>query len=253
MPWYPPAVRKNIPPGDNDPSIKGQQRIAVLHVDAGNADSLFEYFRDRSGGVEAHFFVTKAPDPHRPGCSIVEQYRDTDWQADANLDANDFSLSVETQGFGEGEWTDEQLASIKALLVWMHETHGIPLVECTAWDGRGVGYHVMWGSPSHWTPSVKTCPGPDRIRQYEDVLVPWMRAGAPLEEPMSDAQVQEITTAVRRNADRVIGVVRNQGQIASRQRARALAAIDDLAETGLTRRDVRLAVERALADQEEAT
>jgi hypothetical protein len=54
--------------------------------------------------------------------------------------------------------------------------------------------------------------------------------------------------AVKRAADRVVEVVRNQGQVAAKQRARALAAIDSLAESGLTKKDVRAAVEKALAD-----
>ena len=159
------ATKKLIPPGSSDPRIT--PRVAVLHVDAGNAESLYEYFRDRSGGIEAHFFVKKTGE--------LEQYRDTAFQADAQLDANDFAVSIETQGFGSGEWVPAQLETIKRLLTWLHDTHGIPLHKVQAWNGSGVGYHTMWGAPSHWTPVAKTCPGPDRIRQFEAVLVPWMR------------------------------------------------------------------------------
>jgi len=161
---YPKAVQRLIPPGPNDPPIV--PRIAVLHVDAGNAETLYYYFRDRSGGIESHFFIKKD--------GTVEQYRDIYWQADANLDGNDFAVSIETQGYGPGEWTAAQLASIKRLLLWLHNETDIPLKRCTAWDGVGVGYHVMWGAPSHWTPVAKTCPGPDRIKQFEALLVPWM-------------------------------------------------------------------------------
>jgi hypothetical protein len=164
--FYPRAVQRIIPPGANDPKIT--PRIAILHVDAGNADSLYDYFKNRSGGIESHFFVKKD--------GTVEQYRGIYDQADANLDANDFAVSIETQGFAAGEWTDAQLKSIKALLLWLHAEAGIPLVRCTAWDGHGVGYHTMWGAPSHWTPVAKTCPGPDRIKQFDAILVPWMAA-----------------------------------------------------------------------------
>ena len=162
--FYPRAIIKNIPPGSNDPAIT--PRLAILHVDAGNSESLFEYFRDRSGGVESHFFVKKTGE--------VEQYRSIYFQADANLDANNFAVSIETQGFEAGEWTPAQLASIKRLLVWLRWTAKIPLRPCKAWDGDGVGYHVMFGAPGHWTPSAKTCPGPARIKQFNDVLVPWL-------------------------------------------------------------------------------
>ena len=166
MAVYPRAVQKLIPPGSNDPRIK--PRVAILHVDAGNAESLHTYFRDRSGGIESHFHIARN--------GTVEQYRDTDYQADANHQANDFAVSIETQGYGDGTWSPAQLAAIKALLKWLHDVHDIPLEKCEVWDGRGVGYHVQFGAPGPWTPVAKSCPGPKRIQQFHQVLVPWMTA-----------------------------------------------------------------------------
>jgi len=160
------ATHKLIPPGANDPAIR--PRVAVLHVDAGNAESLYDYFRDRSGGIESHFHI------QRDGG--LEQYRDIYHQADANHRANDFAVSIETQGYGDGEWTDEQLATIKRLLQWLHDEAGIPLQRCERWDGGGVGYHVQFGAPGPWTPVAKSCPGPKRIAQFDHVLVPWMKS-----------------------------------------------------------------------------
>jgi len=169
------ATVREIPPGVNDPAIT--PRLAILHVDAGNASSLFEFFRDRSGGIESHFFVKDSGE--------IEQYRSIYWQADANLDANDFAVSIETQGFGAGEWNAAQLASIKRLLIWLYIEAGIPLAVCQTWDGSGVGYHTMFGSPGHWTPSVKTCPGPDRIKQFDSIIRPWLKAqSAPKPPPV---------------------------------------------------------------------
>ena len=88
------AVKRLIAPGSSDPRI--EPRVAILHVDAGNASSLYDYFKNRSGGIESHFHIRKD--------GVIEQYRDTAFQADANLHANDFAVSIETQGFGEGEW-----------------------------------------------------------------------------------------------------------------------------------------------------
>lgn len=179
---YPAAKQLLIPPGENDPAIV--PRIAVLHVDAGNATSLYTFFRDRSGGIESHFFVRKD--------GVVEQYRNIFRQADANLDANNFAVSIETQGFGAGEWNDAQLTAIKALLQWLHTEAGIPLIRCSAWDGKGVGYHVMFGAPGHWTPVSKTCPGPDRVKQFDSVLVPWMKsltAPAPVEPKPTHVEI----------------------------------------------------------------
>jgi len=162
--FYPKAIIKNIPPGSNDPAIR--PRLAILHVAVSNADSLHDYFNGPSKGVESHFYVRFD--------GTVEQYRSIYFQADANLDANDFAVSIETAGMGSGEWTAAQLKAIKALLLWLHREAGIPLHRCQTWDGAGVGYHVMFGAPSHWTPSSKTCPGPDRIKQFNSTLTRWM-------------------------------------------------------------------------------
>lgn len=177
------AEKKLIAPGANDPRIKA--RVGILHVDAGNAPDLFDFFRNRSGGIESHGHVRK--DGH------LFQYRDTAFQADANLDANDFAVSFETQGLGAGEWTDEQLETIKQIMLWARKAHGIPLRKVTSWnDPRGGwGYHTLFGAPSHWTPVAKSCPGPHRIKQFNDVLVPWMKTvirPKPQEKPMNTVQ-----------------------------------------------------------------
>lgn len=161
------AVKKLIPPGSSDPKIT--PRVAVLHVAATNAPSLYDFFKNRSGGIESHFYVLKD--------GTVEQYRDTSWEADAQYLANPFAVSIETQGLGTGTWTPEQLRSIKRLLLWLNLEHkDIALGRCGAWNGSGVGYHVMWGAPSAWTPFAKSCPGPDRVEQFNDLLVPWLRS-----------------------------------------------------------------------------
>jgi hypothetical protein len=165
MPLYPPAIKKLIPPGSSDPRIKA--RVVILHVRAGTGPSLYDYFNGPSGGIESHFYIRFD--------GTCEQYRDTAFQADANLDANDFALSVETEGLGDGKWTPDQLDAIKDLLLWAHRVHGIPLRKIQAWNGSGVGYHTLFGAPSHWTPVAKSCPGPNRIVQFDEVLVPWMR------------------------------------------------------------------------------
>lgn len=158
------AIKKLIAPGENDPAIEPTQ--VILHVAVSEGESLHDYFANRSGGVESHFYV------RRDG--VIEQYRDTAFEADANYTANRRAISIETQGMGPGEWTYEQLRAIKQLLLWAKRTHGVPLRRCPRHDAPGVGYHVMFGAPGPWTPHVKSCPGPDRIRQFNEVLVPWM-------------------------------------------------------------------------------
>lgn len=204
MAWYPLAIKKNINPGPNDPPIKVVG--AILHVDSGDSKSLYNYFKNDSGGVESHFFVLKD--------GSVEQYRDTGYEADANLMANSFVVggsrlgfvSIETQGKDRGEWTPQQLASIKALLLWLSGTHGFELMKCTNPQGPGVGYHTMFGAPGPWTPAAKTCPGADRIRQFNNLLVPWFSqfhapSGGVIETPGKEVTVEEVLAAVRALAD----------------------------------------------------
>lgn len=169
------AVKKLIPPGYNDPRII--PRLAILHVDAGNAYDLFSYFNGPSDGIESHFHGAKD--------GTIFQYRDTNWQADANYKANPFAISIETQGFGPGEWTPQQIQSIKKLLLWIHKTHDVPLRKADRWNGSGIGYHIQFGSPGYWTNVAKSCPGPQRIKQFNDILVPWFKTQPESEDDMS--------------------------------------------------------------------
>lgn len=170
MALYPRATKQLIPAGDNDPAIK--PRIGILHVDGGNVYNLHDYFNGPSGGIESHFHIPK----ERVNGIDLFQYRDTDRQADANLDANDFAISFETQGLADEEWTEHQLDEIKLAMLWARKQHGIPLRVVTSWNDPvgGWGYHTLWGAPSHWTPVVKSCPGPNRKLQFHKILVPWM-------------------------------------------------------------------------------
>lgn len=160
MAIYPPAILKLIPPG-NDPRITA--RVLIFHVAVSESDSLYAQFTNGSG-IESHFYVRYT--------GVVEQYRDTAYQADANMAANDFAISVETEGLGAGTWTDAQIAALKAIALWCHAVHGIPLVQCPAWNGSGVGYHILF--MQQWAGGPRACPGPDRIKQFHDVIVPWM-------------------------------------------------------------------------------
>jgi hypothetical protein len=164
MAIYGKARQRLIVPGSSDPRITITQ--GILHVDAGDSESLFDYFNGRSGGVESHF--------HSPKVKQLEQYRDTAYEADANHLANPRAMSVETQGLAHEEWNDKQLDDIKGLMLWGDRIHNIPLRKCPTWDAPGWGYHVMFGTPGWWTPSVKSCPGPKRIEQFHDILLPWM-------------------------------------------------------------------------------
>lgn len=204
------ATHKIIAAGSSDPPIKA--RAVILHVAVSLAASLFKFFRDLSGGIESHFYITWT--------GKLEQYRDTGRQADANLDANDFAISIETAGMGPGRWNKRQRRTIQRLLLWLHQVEGISLHVIQAWDGSGVGYHTQFGAPSHWTPVAKDCPGPGRIAQFHNWLAPWMR---------QDPTTPDLTRAERRAArrlEKVRGLVDAQratvaGDVAELQSSRA--------------------------------
>lgn len=183
MALIPFATHKLIPAGSNDPPIIP---IGIIwHVDAGNAYDLYDYFRYRSGGIESH--------GHIPLDGELFQYRNTGYEADANLKANSFYkdgkrygyLSFETQGYGRGLWTPAQLRKMKMVMEWGHEEHGIPLRVCRNPQDPGIGYHTLFGAPSAWTPVAKSCPGPDRKKQFHNTIVPWLEAGGGQEDDMS--------------------------------------------------------------------
>lgn len=141
------------PGGHMDP------RVVIFHVTAVDGKA-----RPHSG-LEWHFHVAKT--------GQIDQLVDTNRQAAANYKANPFAISIETEGLATGEWTGPQLDSLVEISEWcMAEHPKILRQRCPTWDGSGFGYHVMFGAPGPWTPYAKSCPGPLRIRQFDEVLLP---------------------------------------------------------------------------------
>lgn len=242
---YPEAIVKLIPHGAEDPPITPCG--LVFHVAVNTGPSLFpDGFS--APGVESHFYVRLTGE--------VEQYRDTGIQADSQLDGNSFErngttvgfLSVETAGLEHGLWTDEQIHSLKKLSKWVHEQFDVPLRTCPDWNQPGFGFHTMFGAPSRWTPVAKTCPGPDRIKQFKQIIVPWLEAGAPDEEP--DMQLSD---TIGKHTDVTVGqVLRRMDNYLTRtvpamreQMRRLRSEIDDLPE-GATAAEMKRTVHRAL-------
>ena len=130
-------------------------------------------------------------------------------EADANGQGNSWVVggkryglhSVETEGRERGLWTPPQIMSLKALTLWDAKYHRWPVQLCPDWNGPGVGYHVMFGAPGPWTKVAKTCPGPDRVRQFNQIFVPWLRRGgqdagpAPIPAPEEDDMPTAIEVA----------------------------------------------------------
>lgn len=202
MAIYPAAKYRPVVGESKDPPIIPIG--AILHVDAVNARSLYNYFNGPSGGIESHFHIPAlASDP-------IEQYRDTGREADANYRGNSWIgadgrrygfISIETQGYADGIWNDVQLPRIFQLLQWLSTTHTFPLRRAPAYRSPGIGYHVMFGSgegTNSWSNARgKVCPGPRRIAQFNDIILPQL-ARLAQKDPLamlSDAEARQLLSA----------------------------------------------------------
>lgn len=188
MARYPKAKWRPVAGLENDPVIRP---IGIIfHVDGMNASSLFDWFNGPSGGIESHMHLNNALD--------WEQFRDTTRNADANYKGNYWMengeglgyISVETQGYAEGEWTVGVLRELVEFSRWAADIHGFPLERAKTYRSPGLGYHVMFGAGvglNAWSNSRgKVCPGPKRIAQFENVLLPTLRNGIMAGEPFND-------------------------------------------------------------------
>jgi hypothetical protein len=124
---------------------------------------LFGFF-SRSA-LESHFFVRKD--------GTIEQYIPLSHTADANYRANGHAVSVETEDDGNPDrtaWTPAQLDSMAEIARFLNEHYELPLRRTKNTLDSGIGGHTSHGSPSRWTPSVKSCPGVKRKTQIDEVV-----------------------------------------------------------------------------------
>lgn len=166
MARYPVAAWLPVTGIENDPVIIPVG--VILHVDGGNASSLYHYFNGPSGGIESNLFVNKK--------GHWEQYRDTTRQADAQAAGNGWWAggkfygynSVETQGRCDGTgWNAFQFEELATFLAWHHKTHGTPLRQCRNAKDSGIGYHAQFEA---WNPNNHACPCPERIKQIPALI-----------------------------------------------------------------------------------
>lgn len=163
------AVQQIIPENYTQPSIDA--RVVILHRAVSSAESLYNYWNTPGVELESHFYVGQV--------GTIYQFVDTDIQADANVDANGFAISVETWDGGntpdDMSWNDAQVQSIKRLLAWLCDEHQIPRVACTSWNGSGIGGHNWFPYP--WAGGPRGCPGTARNSQIRGNIIPWLANG----------------------------------------------------------------------------
>lgn len=193
MARYPNAVWKPLPENKSEPRLKAT--MVALHSAVTNGTSLFAYFAREDVKVESHFYIRKD--------GTVEQYIDTDRQADAQREGNDNCISVETWDGGHPDttpWNTAQIASLVQLIVWCHKTHGIPIITATGPNGKGVGYHTQFRPD--WARDGRTCPGVIRVPQVGYVIrkaALVVTPGRPVSKPQS-AVLPTLTLGFRSTA-----------------------------------------------------
>ncbi|MGW2543414.1 peptidoglycan-binding protein [Kitasatospora sp. NPDC001574] len=174
MAWYEAAEKMELQPeSDDQPAITPTQALFHSVAAPWMPQRMYEYWRD-STRLESHFGVGYN--------GSVGQFVGTETRADANMHANrradgTGAVSIETASdeTASDPWTDAQIAALIALGVWLHQRHGIPLRVCPAWDAPGFGVHRMF---PEWSDGGTICPGPRRLQQFHDVVMPGIIAAA---------------------------------------------------------------------------
>lgn len=185
--WYPNASRRML--GTQTEPLIGTPRVLIFHTMVGHLQGSDAMFRQGGyDGTESHFGVGG---PWEPGDldGAVWQWQSLDRQADAQNAGNAYATSIETADGGKPErpWTDKQLAALVDLTAWWCRQTGAPARIVAGPGERGIGYHAQFDA---WAPDGRPCPGPVRIRQLRDIVVPRVRAvlapveGAPVATPV---------------------------------------------------------------------
>ncbi|WP_240373025.1 N-acetylmuramoyl-L-alanine amidase [Brevibacterium zhoupengii] len=160
---------------------------AVLHTMVGSlagTDSMFQ--EGGTVGTESHFGIGEHGE--------IYQWVDTKYTADANYLGSGHVISIETADYGgsfgrwntAGDnvpyWNAAQITAIVKILIWVHETHGIPLTATKSVTEKGVGYHAqgvpgnelpnsLRGTKYQWSKYAgKVCPGKKRISQIPEIV-----------------------------------------------------------------------------------
>lgn len=219
MKRYPGATWK--PLGKQGEPAMTAHNLVIVHTMVGYMYSTDVMFRQGGySGTESHFGIGGkwGSDGTRNLDGVVWQWQGGGYQADANLQANATALSIETADNAPAKasdiekWTSKQVEALARLIAWLCsiEAHadcpstwqcnktGIPLslVVDSKPGRRGVAYHRQGIDPcrvsggQQWSTAFgKECPGPRRIAQLEDEVLPLARRFATMARSLSKEDV----------------------------------------------------------------
>ena len=205
MAKYPGATQRPIDPGYlSGRTISAYNRVN-LHITAGNGSPFSTFNRPKA--ASSHFCVMRS--------GAVEQFVDTAYRAEADLEGNDATISVETEG--TTVWSEAQVVAIIALLDWITKTHGIKRTIAQSSQPGTASHGISWhrlgidgnfpalpsryagrtqrGGGMHYSLSRgKTCPLEPNIDIIHDRIVPALSGTVtpptpPAKPPVTDASL----------------------------------------------------------------
>lgn len=173
----PSLIWRPLSEADDQPVITPYQWIVHTAVDSKGPTNLHGYFEQWAINLESHTWLR---------WNIHEQFIPFNRSADANYKANRFlkagifrgAISTETEDDGNPEgnpWNTYQVNELIRFGVWLARNLGIPPVLPAGPYDPGMGYHSL--HPMVWTNvKGKTCPGGTRIAQFNNTVLPGIRA-----------------------------------------------------------------------------
>ncbi len=197
MPWIPGAIQKPITVN------KGRRTLPVInrmnaHVAVSEAPSLHPVF-NRPGQPDSHAYIRRGTaEQLRDGLpATIEQYVDSSLRANADLEGNDGTFSVETQGGVHNAdtepWDAAQVRALALIFAWLVTEHGVARKIASSshlgepskglsWHRLGVdgnfpglpdiraGRTQRGGGMRYSTSRGKLCPGGGKIQQVPEVF-----------------------------------------------------------------------------------
>lgn len=205
-----PGAKKLLIPKWNKVAIARHRRMN-LHVAVSERDSLHSMFSS-SNSACSHFYVAKD--------GTVEQYIDTKYRSASDMNGNDSTISVETQGglgnsskLNAEKWTDAQFDALVKLWKWARDEHDIKNQVAkntqTNDNSAGLSWHRLgvqgnfagrkgilstsykMGGIKYSSAVGKECPGDAKILQIPAI---WEQANGKVAEPSKPAPSKPVAS-----------------------------------------------------------
>ena len=179
--WRPSVAVAAAPTGSDVP------QVLVLHSMAGLLAGV-DAAPAAQGRCARYHFGVGGPWDGAPLDGAVWQ-----WQP---LEPGLVTTSVDTSDGGDPlrPWSSRQLAALVALGAWWCRQTGHPARLVRSASEAGIGYHAQF---DQWNPDGRTCPGPTRIAQLHDVVIPRIATALTQAVPVSSLATASTQTSTQ--------------------------------------------------------